>query len=209
MSTIAIVDYGSGNLRSVAQALTHVAPRDHVLVTSNPDQIEKSDKIVFPGQGAAADCMTNLVKHELVESVNAAFKNKPFFGICMGLQVLFDHSTENGGVECLANVSGNVKAFERNPHLPECKIPHMGWNEVQQSFDHALWSDIENNSRFYFVHSYYVVPEDTAMIAGSCEYLGRFCCAIGHDNVFATQFHPEKSAADGLQLLRNFSQWNV
>lgn len=209
MSTIAIVDYGSGNLRSVAQAFTHVAPRDQVIVTSDPVQIEKSDKIVFPGQGAAADCMANLIDHELVHSVNTAFKNKPFFGICMGLQVLFDHSTENGGVDCLANVSGNVTSFERDLSLPGCKIPHMGWNEVQQSNQHALWSGIEDNSRFYFVHSYYVVPQDNEIMAGCCEYLGRFCCAIARDNIFATQFHPEKSAVDGLQLLRNFSQWNV
>ncbi len=207
MATIAVVDYGMGNLRSVAKAVEHVAPRARTIVTSSATDIASADKIVFPGQGAARDCMAHLRDYKLVEAVGTAFNNKPFFGICMGLQVLFESSDENNGVECLSYVRGKSTKFTRDTNQPACKIPHMGWNEVAQQKDHALWNKITDLSRFYFVHSYYVQADDQSIVSGSTEYLGKFCSAIAYDNIFATQFHPEKSAANGLQLLENFSQW--
>lgn len=207
MTTIVVVDYGMGNLRSVAKAIEHVAPRARTIVSAKADDVAMADKIVFPGQGAARDCMANLNDYKLAESVADAFNNKPFLGICMGLQVLFDSSDENHGVDCLGLIGGKVLRFERQIGKPQEKIPHMGWNEVQQSCAHPLWNKIENRARFYFVHSYYVQPTDNETVAGSTDYLGNFCSAVAKDNVFATQFHPEKSAIDGLQLLSNFSQW--
>ena len=207
MISIAVVDYGMGNLRSVAKAVEHVAPRARTIVTSSKSEIEQADRVVFPGQGAARECMANLRNHDLDQAIKSAYNNKPFFGICMGLQVLFDSSDENDGVPCLGQVRGSVSRFDRDSSQPACKIPHMGWNEVQQASDHPLWNDIPDRSRFYFVHSYYVKPADEQMIFGKTDYLGQFCSAIARDNVFATQFHPEKSAASGLQLLHNFSQW--
>ena len=207
MTTIAVVDYGMGNLRSVAKAIEHVAPDFRVVVSSEARDIASADRVVFPGQGAARDCMANLQSHELSEVVLRAFNNKPFLGICMGLQVLFDSSDENGGVQCLGCVSGAVARFQRTAGSDACKIPHMGWNEVSQSGDHPLWNKIEDCARFYFVHSYYVQPEEPAIVSGKTSYLGDFCSSIAKDNVFATQFHPEKSAANGLQLLKNFSEW--
>ncbi len=208
MKTIAVVDYGMGNLRSVAKAVEHVAPRARTLISSSASEIAAADKVIFPGQGAARDCMAHLRDYDLLASVESAFHNKPFLGICMGLQVLFDSSDENDGIDCLAYVAGKVSRFERDSDLPECKIPHMGWNEVQQQQSgHALWNNISDGARFYFVHSYYVQPKDKSIVSGETDYLGQFCSAIAKDNVFATQFHPEKSAANGLQLLANFSQW--
>ncbi len=207
MTTIAVVDYGMGNLRSVAKAVEHVAPRARTIISSSASEISGADKVIFPGQGAARDCMAHLRDYKLIESVEAAFHNKPFLGICMGLQVLFDSSDENDGIDCLAYVAGKVSRFERDSDFPGCKIPHMGWNEVQQQSTHVLWNNISDLSRFYFVHSYYVQPKDKNIVSGETDYLGRFCSAIAKDNVFATQFHPEKSAANGLQLLANFSQW--
>lgn len=207
MTTIAVVDYGMGNLRSVAKALEHVAPRSRTIVTSSAAQISAADRVVFPGQGAARDCMANLLSHELSEAVNSAFSAKPFLGICMGLQVLFDSSDENGGVPCLGMVPGKVVKFERTAQHRASKIPHMGWNEVSQCTDHLLWQNIEDKSRFYFVHSYYVQPTSQDVVSGATQYCGEFCSAIATDNIFATQFHPEKSADNGLRLLKNFSQW--
>ena len=207
MTTIAVVDYGMGNLRSVAKAVEHVAPDCRVVVSSKSRDIAAADRVVFPGQGAARDCMANLQTHELSEAVLTAFNNKPFLGICMGLQVLFDSSDENGGVQCLGCVSGKVSRFKRTAGTENCKIPHMGWNQVSQSDDHPLWNKIEDGARFYFVHSYYVEPEESAVVSGKTSYLENFCSSIAKDNVFATQFHPEKSAANGLQLLKNFSEW--
>jgi len=206
MATIAVVDYGMGNLRSVAKAMEHVAPRARVVVTSSASEISNADRVVFPGQGAALECMASLQSHKLIESVKAAFNNKPFLGICMGLQVLFEFSDENNGVPCLACVDGGVARF--SSHDQSLKIPHMGWNEVSQCRQHTLWNNIPDESRFYFVHSYYVRPAHEKIVSGKTEYTTSFCSAIAVNNIFATQFHPEKSAADGLQLLNNFSQWN-
>ena len=206
--SIAVVDYGMGNLRSVAKALAHVAPKHRITVTSDPAVIKAADKVVFPGQGAARDCMKNLQRTDLCHSVEEAFHNKPFLGICMGLQVLFDHSDENDGVDCLGVVPGKVNGFQRDETRPEMKIPHMGWNQVSHSGEHPLWKHIEDGAYFYFVHSYYVAPSQPRWAEGVTDYLDAFTSVIARDNVFATQFHPEKSADDGLQLLANFTQWN-
>ncbi len=213
MSLIAVVDYGMGNLRSVDKALEHVAGGGQVVrVTSSPDDIASADRVVFPGQGAARDCMRELEQRRLIEPVLQAAKEKPFLGICMGLQVLMSHSEENDGVDCMDLYSGEVRFFgselNRDDASERLKIPHMGWNNVTQTISHPLWHGIKQGSRFYFVHSYFVDPEDESIVAGETTYDIVFTSAIARDNVFAVQFHPEKSAADGLQLLRNFTQWD-
>ncbi|MEM7257850.1 MAG: imidazole glycerol phosphate synthase subunit HisH [Pseudomonadota bacterium] len=205
--TIAVIDYGMGNLRSVEKALAHVAPRHRVVVTADAATIKSADRVVFPGQGAARDCMKNLKRADLYPVVADAFSNKPFLGICMGLQVLFDHSDENGGVECLGLVPGKVVGFKRDQSRADMKIPHMGWNQVNHAGQHPLWANIKNGAHFYFVHSYYVAPSDRDWCEGNTAYLASFTSVIARDNVFATQCHPEKSADDGLQLLANFVQW--
>ena len=216
MSLIAVVDYGMGNLRSVSKALEHVASSDQaVKVTSDPADITAADHIVFPGQGAARDCMLELKQRGLIEPVLAAAKEKPFLGICMGLQVLLSHSEENGGIDCMGLVDGEVRffgtAFAKNKIDAKAellKIPHMGWNRVHQTQSHPLWNDIEQDSRFYFVHSYFVSPGDETLTASTTDFGIDFVSAIARDNVFAAQFHPEKSADDGLRLLENFTRWN-
>ena len=211
-STIAVVDYGMGNLRSVAKALEHVVEQDQrVLVTSRPAEIAAASHVVFPGQGAARDCMRELRQHGLIEAVLDAAHSKPFLGICMGLQVLMRHSEENAGVECMNLYPGEVRALA--PELAAMgetalKIPHMGWNNVVQTRAHPLWTGIAQNSRFYFVHSYFVDPQDHQIASGTTNYGIEFTSAIACANVFAVQFHPEKSAADGLRLLHNFVRWN-
>lgn len=207
MKTIAVIDYGMGNLRSVAKAVEHVAGDANVLVTDKPELVASADHIVFPGQGAAAECMSALHKHELEGVVRDAAQNKPFLGICMGMQVLMKHSAENNGVNCLGLFEGDVLPFAEKISDPSLKIPHMGWNEVQQQA-HPLWKDIADGSRFYFVHSYYVQPSDSSIALGACNYGIDFTAAIGRDNVFAIQSHPEKSADVGLQLLKNFVEWD-
>lgn len=211
MSQIAVVDYGMGNLRSVAKALEHVAKGQNIIVTANPDEIQNADKIVFPGQGAARDCMRELAARNLNKVVVQAAQQKPFLGICMGMQVLLAHSEENNGVDCLGLYPGEVRKFSaqmKDQQAERLKIPHMGWNRVKQSDAHPLWQNISQHSRFYFVHSYYMDPQDASIVAAKTDYGIEFVSAIGKDNVFAVQFHPEKSAADGLQLLKNFSQWD-
>ncbi len=213
MSLIAVVDYGMGNLRSVDQALEHVAQSgQRVRVTSSAADIASADRVVFPGQGAARDCMRELAARQLVKPLVQAAKEKPFLGICMGLQVLMSHSQENDGVDCIGVYPGEVRYFgnELNKHnsAESLKIPHMGWNNVTQTMGHPLWHGIKQGSRFYFVHSYYVDPVDEAIVAGETTYDIVFTSAIACANVFAVQFHPEKSATDGLQLLKNFTQWD-
>ena len=213
MSLIAVVDYGMGNLRSVDKALEHVAASGQtVRVTSSADDIAAADRVVFPGQGAARDCMRELEQRNLIEPVKRAAQEKPFLGICMGLQVLMSHSEENDGVDCMDLYKGEVRFFGNemtgDTGTELLKIPHMGWNNVTQTISHPLWHGIRQGSRFYFVHSYFVDPADEAIVAGETTYDIVFTSAIACDNVFAVQFHPEKSAADGLQLLKNFTQWD-
>jgi len=211
-SIIAVVDYGMGNLRSVSKALEHVVQDgQRVIVSSDADEISAAERVVFPGQGAARDCMQQLKDLKLDEVVLHAAHEKPFLGICMGMQVLMSHSEENQGIDCMNLYSGDVRAFSDDAlsaQMQSLKVPHMGWNEVSHKQSHPLWNGIKENNRFYFVHSYYVDPEDQTLVAGTTEYGIDFVSAIARDNVFAVQFHPEKSAHDGLQLLKNFSEWN-
>lgn len=213
MSTIAVIDYGMGNLRSVAKACEHVAPTGtRVLVTSSTDEVLNADRVVFPGQGAARDCMLALGEYGLREAVHEAAATRPFLGICMGMQVLVDFSEENAGTDCLGLFPGKVRFFGTDHHDPETgerlKIPHMGWNQVHQERVHPLWEGIPQDSRFYFVHSYFLEPEDRDLVVGTTEYGLRFTSAIARDNVFAIQCHPEKSAEAGLRLLANFAVWD-
>ena len=208
---IAVVDYGMGNLRSVSKAIEHVASDKTVLITSNPEEINAAERVVFPGQGAMPECMQELDGRGLHEAVVSAAKTKPFLGICIGLQMLFDHS-EEGDAKGLGLLEGNVKKFAlenvTDAAGEKLKVPHMGWNQVYQ-YDkpHPLWQGIASGERFYFVHSYYVSLEDEASAMGYGEYPNKFTCAVAQDNIFAVQFHPEKSAQAGLQLLRNFVNW--
>jgi glutamine amidotransferase len=218
MSTIdiAVVDYGMGNLRSVSKALEHVAPTKNVVVTSNPDEVAKASRVVFPGQGAMPDCIRELDARGLRTAVLDAAQNKPFLGICIGLQMLFEHS-EEGDAAGLGLFKGGVKRFATEDMVDsqgeKLKVPHMGWNQVYQHRNldanvHPLWHGIEDGARFYYVHSYYVQPEDDNIVAGFTHYPKRFTCAVAKDNLFAVQFHPEKSANAGLQLLSNFVDWS-
>ena len=208
---IAVIDYGMGNLRSVAKAVEHVADDAEVRVTDDPAYIAAADRVVFPGQGAARDCMAAIGRHHVRQAVLQAAESKPFLGICMGLQVLMQHSEENDGTDLLGVFAGEVRRFDGtaigDSGLP-LKIPHMGWSQVHQVDAHPLWDGIPDDSRFYFVHSYRVVPEDASIIAGTTDYGVRFTSAIARDNLFATQFHPEKSADVGLRLLKNFVHWD-
>jgi glutamine amidotransferase len=199
---IAVVDYGMGNLRSVSKALEHVAPEAEVLVTADPDAISSSERVVVPGQGALPDCMRQLGASGAREAVIEATRHKPFLGICIGLQMLFERG-EEGDTAGLGLLPGRVPRFA----LAGLKIPHIGWNEVMQARPHALWAGIPERSRFYFVHSYYPAPSDATLTAATCVYGAPFTCAVARDNIFAVQFHPEKSQSAGLQLLSNFVRW--
>ena len=205
---IAVIDYGMGNLRSVEQALKHVAPTQNVVVTSDANVIQQAGRVVFPGQGAMPDCMRELEARGLRQAVIESTQTKPFLGICIGLQMLFDWS-EEGDKAGLGLVAGKVKKFTqtRDAAGNKLKIPHMGWNHVRQVKPHVLWDNIVDNARFYYVHSYYVAPENTDLTVGESQYPLTFSGAIAIDNVFAVQFHPEKSAQAGLQLLSNFVHW--
>lgn len=213
---IAVVDYGMGNLRSVSKALEHVSPSKTIVVTGNPDEIAQAVRVVFPGQGAMPDCIRELDARGLRDVVVAASRNKPFLGICIGLQMLFEHS-EEGNAAGLGVFKGNVKRFVPEAMVghdgEKLKVPHMGWNQVYQVHGasdkpHPLWNGIENGARFYYVHSYYVQPDDESIVAGYSQYPNKFTCAIASNNLFAVQFHPEKSANAGLQLLSNFVNWS-
>ncbi|HEY5637342.1 MAG TPA: imidazole glycerol phosphate synthase subunit HisH [Burkholderiales bacterium] len=212
MMRIAVVDYGMGNLRSVSRALASVAPEAHVLVTSDPEEVKSADRVVVPGQGAMADCMAQLAASGAREAVLEAARTRPFLGICVGMQMLFEHG-EEGDTPGLGLLAGQVPRFPA-PHLHAdgetvLKVPHMGWNEVFHARAHPLWDGIETGSRFYFVHSYYPAPADAALTAATCAYGVTFTCAVARDNIFAVQFHPEKSQAAGLRLLRNFVHWRA
>jgi len=199
---IAVVDYGMGNLRSVSKALQHVAPRAEAVVSADPGVIRAAERVVVPGQGALPDCMRSLGASGAREAVIEATRAKPFLGICIGLQMLFQHGDE-GDTPGLGVLEGNVPRFAPSG----LKIPHIGWNEVVQARAHALWQGIADRSRFYFVHSYFPAPRAAALTAATAVYGAPFTCAVARDNIFAVQFHPEKSQSAGLQLLSNFVSW--
>ena len=236
MADIAIVDYGMGNLRSVQQALRTVAPNASILVTGDPREVGLATRVVFPGQGAMPDCMRELDASGLRAAVLEAARNKPFLGICIGLQMLFEHSAE-GDIPGLGILKGSVVRFAsnlRDDQGSKLKVPHMGWNQVRRieqpvspqgettvalppsggkleggsALEHPLWQGITQDARFYFVHSYYVQPQDEALVQATSNYPQPFTCAVARDNLFAVQFHPEKSQSAGLTLLRNFVGWN-
>ena len=204
MQRIAIIDYNMGNSRSVQKAIEFVSPNDEVLLTNDKTYIENSDRVVFPGQGAIGGCMKVLNELGLAESIKQAADEKPLLGICLGLQMLFDWSEENGGTNGLSIFEGTVNHF----HSDELKVPHMGWNTVRQTREHQLWKGINDNARFYSVHSYYANPSADIEV-GSTNYGIDFCSAAARGNIFAVQFHPEKSQRDGLKLLENFVNWQV
>lgn len=208
---IAVVDYGMGNLRSVAKALEHVAPAARVLVTDDPIELASADRVVFPGQGAMPDCIRELESRGLRAAVLDAAASRPFLGICIGLQMLFERS-EEGDVAGLGVFAGNVIRFPHDAMVDDqgrkLKVPHMGWNKVHQARPHPLWRGIEQDSRFYFVHSYFVAPVDAGLTAGTTDYPTPFTSAVSAANIFAVQFHPEKSHSAGLRLLSNFVAWD-
>lgn len=213
MKTVAVIDYGMGNLHSASKALEHVVdPDTQVLVTADPAIILKADRVVLPGVGAIRDCMAE-IRHKGVDDVvrEVVASERPLLGICVGMQVMLDRSEENGGVECLGLMPGDVKFFGRDLKSAageKLKVPHMGWSMVDQHQPHALWNGIENNARFYFVHSYHAHAVDNEVAVGRCDYGVNFDVALARDNIFAVQFHPEKSANNGLKLLENFLNWN-
>ena len=204
---IAIIDYGIGNLKSVHNAVSFISPQTKSIVTSDPDVVAKADRVIFPGQGAMPDCILQLEKRGLKESVIEAAKQKPFLGICLGLQMLFETS-EEGGVNGFGLLPGAVKRFQLNEN-ERIKIPHMGWNKVHLSNTHPMWNKIDSDSRFYFVHSFYAEVTNKSLEMATSSHGEKFTCAIAKDNIFAVQFHPEKSSELGLQLLNNFITWDI
>ncbi|MGR9072772.1 MAG: imidazole glycerol phosphate synthase subunit HisH [Gammaproteobacteria bacterium] len=210
-STVAVVDYGMGNLHSIAKALQHADSKANVEICSDSASIIQADRVVFPGVGAIRDCMDALVRYDLVEALLQCARTKPLLGVCLGMQALLSESEENDGTRCLDIMPGKVVRFAENLADQDgepLKIPHMGWNQVHQQYAHPLWSGIPQDSRFYFVHSYYARPAETAVVAATTEYPKPFACALALENLFAVQFHPEKSQSAGLRLLSNFLQWN-
>ena len=210
-TTVAVIDYGMGNLHSAAKALEKVAPDAKVIVTADAKTILSADRVVFPGVGAIRDCMGEILRLGLDDVVREAAQSKPLLGICVGMQSLMSRSEENGGVNCLNLFSGQVKFFGdhlRDASGEKLKVPHMGWNQVWQTRVHPLWKGIPDGARFYFVHSYYIQLDDAALMTGRCEYGVPFTAALGRENVFAVQFHPEKSQSAGLKLLQNFMEWD-
>ncbi len=210
-ATVAVIDYGMGNLHSISKALQHVSSDTEISVTSDPDIIYRANRVVFPGVGAIRDCMDALHRFRLVDVLTEVAKTKPLLGICLGLQALLDSSEENSRTQCMSVFPGEVV------HFPESladgddgplKIPHMGWNQVCQGVSHPLWKDIPQHSRFYFVHSYFAKPKDIKHVMATSNYPDPFACAIGYGNIFAVQFHPEKSQQVGLRFLSNFLNWD-
>jgi len=210
MQRIAIIDYGMGNLMSVSKALEQVAPYDEVVVTDDPRIIQSADRIVCPGQGAAADCMTALLESGLGQSVVDTVHTRPFLGICMGFQVLLSRSEENDGVDCLDVIPGIVTHFTHpldDTSGTRLKVPHMGWSDVKQTKKHPMWDRISDNARFYFAHSFYCIPSDQSVVNGTTQYGQDIAVSVAYGKLFACQFHPEKSSIDGLQFLENFTRW--
>lgn len=209
---IAVIDYGMGNLRSVSKAIEYVAPAASVVVTSDPDVIAVAGRVVFPGQGAAPDCMREIDARGLRDVIIDAAQSKPFLGICMGMQILFEHS-EEGNTDCLGVLPGTVQRFPTDAMCDaignKLKVPHMGWNNVHQAAPHPMWAGIDEGARFYFVHSYFAQPTVPDVISGFTHYPFPFTCAVASDKLFAVQFHPEKSQSAGLILLGNFVTWNT
>jgi glutamine amidotransferase len=212
MSTIAVIDYGMGNLHSVAKAIEHVCDDQKVIVTADSELIGNADRVVLPGVGAIRDCMAEIKRLELDKVIYEVVKEKPFLGVCVGMQALLTESEENEGTQCLGIIPGHVRFFGYNLIDPKTnvslKVPHMGWNQVTQNHSHPLWKDIANNERFYFVHSYYVDPESDEVLVGTSHHGVTMAAAISYKNIFAVQFHPEKSQHCGLQLYHNFVNWN-
>ena len=216
-TNIAVIDYGMGNLHSVAKALEHAISLAEkksvkVIVTSDKQSIHDADRVILPGVGAMRDCMGEMQRLDLIDAIKQAAASKPFLGVCIGMQALLSHSMENNGVNCLDIIPGEVERFSENlsdsSSNERLKIPHMGWNQVNQQIKHPLWHNIAQNQRFYFVHSYFAIPKTAEPIAGSTTYGHPLCVALAQENIFATQFHPEKSAAAGLQLFANFIDWD-
>jgi len=209
MVDVAVIDYGMGNLRSVEQALRSVVPAAEIAVTDDPEVVANAKRVVFPGQGAMPECMRELDARGLRDAVLLAARSRPFLGICVGLQMLFEHSAE-GDVPGLGILRGKVVRFDSNMHDAlgnKLKVPHMGWNQVHHA-QHPLWEGIEQDARFYFVHSYYVQPQDASLVQATSKYPQSFACAVAKNNLFGVQFHPEKSHTAGLKLLQNFMLWN-
>ncbi len=208
---VVVIDYGMGNLHSVLKSVQSVNDGSaNIVLSSDPETVARADKVIFPGQGAMPDCMRELNAHGLGEAVREAAKNKPFFGICVGAQLLFDHS-EEGDTPGLGLFPGKVVRFSngmKDAAGERLKVPHMGWNRVWQRQAHPLFEGIEDGERFYFVHSYHFAPDDASLTVGESDYPGRFSCIVGRDNVFATQFHTEKSHLAGLRMMKNFLAWD-
>ncbi len=212
MSTVAVIDYGMGNLHSIGKALQHADPTTRVLVTSEPGQLQSADRVVFPGVGSIRDCMAALHELKLIPLLAELSTTKPFLGICLGMQALLEESEENDGITCLGFLPGRVVKFaddlKHDASGQTLKIPHMGWNRVHQTGIHPLWEGIPQDSRFYFVHSYYASPTHAENIAATTDFPTPFVSAVSRGKLFAVQFHPEKSQAAGLKLLANFLQWS-
>lgn len=212
MTTVAVIDYGMGNIRSVSKALEYVGGDSQVVVSYDPERIMHAERIVLPGVGALRDCMSEIQRLELDDVIRECIMSKPFFGICLGMQALMDYSSENQGTKGLGIFPGRVLHFneklQNQPTHAKLKVPHMGWNQVRQSKKHKLWQNIDQDSRFYFVHSYFVEPDSSDIVAGVTDYGGNFASVIARDNIFAVQFHPEKSQRSGLELLSNFMRWD-
>jgi len=210
-TTVAVIDYGMGNLHSVGKAIEKVAPDAKLVITNDHDTILNATHVLLPGVGAMRDCMGEMIKFNVDKIVHEVIKKgTPFLGICVGMQALLNHSQENDGIHCLKIFEGDVVHFKKgtDKHGLALKIPHMGWNQVKQTNKHPLWENIPDNTRFYYVHSYHAQLKNIECQMGQTTYGESFCAAVGKDNVFATQFHPEKSHDAGLQLLKNFVNWN-
>jgi len=212
MTTVAVIDYGMGNIRSVSKALEYVGGDSQAIVSYDPERIIQAERIVLPGVGALRDCMSEIHRLELDDVIMECILSKPFLGICLGMQALMDYSSENQGTKGLGIFPGRVLHFnerlQNQPTDAKLKVPHMGWNQVKQLNNHKLWQNIEQDSRFYFVHSYFVEPDSSDIVVGATDYGGNFASVIAQKNIFAVQFHPEKSQHAGLELLANFMRWD-